>query len=213
MGLFVRKDKTVSSDGPQFSISSQQTILIVGLGNVGKEYEGTRHNIGFTCVDTFAEQQGFPKWSEKRDLKCYIAQAQIAGKNVVIIKPNTYMNESGQAVHAIQSYYKIPSTSTLVIHDELDINFGQIRTQVGGGSAGNNGIKSIIGHCGEDFGRIRIGIKNEFLANMDSADFVLAKFSGEERRLMPSLIREALSLLTEYTSSGTINTETRNFII
>lgn len=211
MGLFVRKDTTISGDGPQFTLGNQQALLIVGLGNPGKEYDGTRHNVGFACVDAYATQQDFPKWSAKKDLKCNLTRATVGDKNIIIIKPDTYMNESGQAVRAVQDYFKISNKSTVVVHDELDLKFGQIRLQIGGSSAGNKGIGSIIQHCGDDFGRIRIGIGNERSAQEDKSEFVLSKFNNGEHGQMTALIREVLSILTEYSSSGTINNETRNF--
>src|SRR5690606_38800676 len=100
----------------------------------------------------------------------------------------------------------------LVIHDELDLEFGTIRTQNGGGAAGHNGIKSIIQHCGDDFARIRIGIKNERAAKMDSADFVLAKFTGDEMHQLPALTREVLNLVTEYTATGAVSSQTLSFL-
>ncbi|MCA9337373.1 aminoacyl-tRNA hydrolase [Candidatus Saccharibacteria bacterium] len=212
MGLFVRKNTAISSDGPAFVIGSQQTILIVGLGNIGKEYTNTRHNIGFHCVDAFVMQQDFPKWSTKSDLHCDISRSTIGNMSIVLIKPDTYMNESGQAVQAAKQYFKIPNSQILVIHDELDLEFGTIRTQNGGGAAGHNGIKSIIQHCGDDFARIRIGIKNERAAKMDSADFVLAKFTGDEMHQLPALTREVLNLVTEYTATGAVSSQTLSFL-
>lgn len=212
MGLFVRKH-TENSDQPLYSTSLGSTILIVGLGNIGKEYDGTRHNIGFECIDEFAHQQGFPPWQKKADLKCHLSKQNIGQNHVILIKPTTYMNESGQAVSAVAKYFKIANSSIVIVHDDLDINFGQIKTKVGGGSAGNNGIKSLIQHLGEDFGRIRIGIKNDLLEKMDSADFVLAKFSKEEMAEIPKLVREISAILSEYTASNQLESATRSFHI
>src|SRR5690606_38825791 len=103
-------------------------------------------------------------------------------------------------------------SATLVVHDELDINFGQIRSRQGGGDAGNNGVKSVIQHCGADFARIRVGIRNELAARMDSANFVLAKFSAEEQELLPKITREVSSMISEYIATGQLPSETRKVV-
>lgn len=212
MGLFVRKE-VPAKEQPLYNTVHDRVVLIVGLGNIGKEYVGTRHNIGFACVEEFAEQHSFPAWIEKKDWRCQITERVESGTKVLLLKPTTYMNESGQAVMAVQKYFKITNADTVVVHDELDIDFGQIRARVGGGSAGNNGIKSLIQHCGEDFNRIRIGVRNEHLANNDSADFVLAKFNKEEQASLPELYREVSALLSEYTASHELPHDTRNFLL
>lgn len=208
MGLFYKKE-TADDHAPLYTLGSQKTVLIVGLGNVGREYNNTRHNIGFACIDAFAHQQDFPGWVEKKDLKCYLTRHTIGDTSVILIKPTTYMNESGQAMVAVQNFYKIPCSATLVVHDELDLLFGQIRTRQGGGDAGNNGVKSVITHCGADFARIRVGIKNELAAKMDSANFVLAKFNGHEQHQLPKIVQEVSSLISEYVATGHLPTETR----
>ncbi len=208
MGLFYRRE-TTSDKLPLYTIGNQKTVLIVGLGNIGKEYNDTRHNVGFACVDDFAAAQDFPAWVEKKDLKCHLTRQVIGDTSVVLIKPTTYMNESGQAMFAVQNFYKIPCSATLVVHDELDLNFGEIRTKQGGGHAGNNGVKSVIQHCGEDFARIRVGIKNDHAEKMDSANFVLAKFSSDEKRQMPKITQEVSSMLSEYIATGQLPTDTR----
>ncbi len=209
MGLFFKRE-TNTDKAPLYTLGNQKTVLIVGLGNVGKEYDNSRHNVGFAAIDRFAHQQDFPGWIEKKDLKCYIARHTIGDTSVVLIKPTTYMNESGQAMFAVQNFYKIPCSATLVIHDELDVNFGEIRTKQGGGHAGNNGVKSVIQHCGEDFARIRVGIKNELATRMDSSNFVLAKFSGEEQHQLPKILQEVSSLISEYVATGNLPADTRN---
>lgn len=212
MGLFVRRDNQ-SDQMPLYNTLYDKAMLLVGLGNVGKKYDGTRHNIGFACLDNFAEQHGFPAWHEKKDWRAMVAKRVIGNTQVILIKPTTFMNESGQAVLAAQRFFKISNNDTIVVHDEIDINFGQIRARIGGSSAGNNGIKSIIQHCGEDFNRIRIGIQNEHTEQADSADFVLAKFSREEQSSLPELYREVSAMLSEYTVSHDLPNDTRNFLV
>lgn len=178
---------------------------------MGREYAGTRHNIGFACVDTLVHKTDLSEWVEKKDLKAYQASGQIAEVRVIVIKPTTFMNLSGESVRATMDFYKIPRENIVVVHDELDIPFGQIRTRVGGADAGNNGIKSIIQHLGPDFGRIRVGIKAD--TPMDSKDFVLAKFSEKETKQLPHLVQEATAILTEYIYSGQLPHETRSFLV
>ncbi len=212
MGLFIKRTET-GTRTPLFTLGQQKTVLVVGLGNVGKEYNQTRHNVGFICIDSFALGNGFPAWIEKKDLKCLFTKQVVAGTNVILAKPTTFMNSSGEAVHAVQNFYKIANSQMLVVHDELDIPFGQIRTRVGGSSAGNNGIKSIIQHCGEDFARIRIGIANQHTETTESANFVLAKFNKDEQRSLDLLDREVNSLINEYLATGKLGHETRTFIM
>ncbi|HTE58435.1 MAG TPA: aminoacyl-tRNA hydrolase [Verrucomicrobiae bacterium] len=188
-----------------------KTVLVVGLGNSGKQYDGSRHNIGFASVDAFANSQEFEPWTDKKDLKCLLTSKVLGDTRVLIIKPTTFMNLSGEAVQKATHFYKIPVQDVIVVHDELDVAFGQIRTRVGGGSAGNNGIKSLIQHVGPDFNRVRVGI-GPAQDKMDSADFVLAKFSKEEKAHIPALTKEVISILTEYIFSNQLPHDTRQVI-
>jgi PTH1 family peptidyl-tRNA hydrolase len=133
---------------------------------------------------------------------------------VIAIKPTTFMNLSGDAVDAVCTFYKLSSENIVVLHDELDIDFGHIRLRIGGASAGHNGIKSISEHIGEQFGRIRIGIGPKHPAKIDSADFVLQKFSASEAKQLGNLEQESTAILTEYIYGGTVlPSETRSFIV
>lgn len=214
MGLFQKKFTNTSSHAPLYTLGDQKSILIVGLGNPGKEYDGTRHNIGYDAVESLVTSHSeFDAWITKKDLKCQQTSATIGGTKVIVIKPTTFMNLSGEAVQAVQNFYRISSSNTIVVADELDIPFGQIKTKVGGGSAGHNGIKSIMQHCGENFGRIRIGIDSEHRTKNDEKDFVLKKFSNDEQTNLADLNREVVSILTEYIYSQQLATETRNIIL
>jgi len=166
MALFQKKPHA-SSNLPYYTVSLGKTLLIVGLGNPEAKYDGTRHNIGFACVDHLTTKLDFPGWVEKKDLKCLLTQETVGANRVIVIKPTTYMNLSGEAVQAVQSFYKIPLSQIIAIYDELDIDFGQIRSRLGGSSAGHNGIQSIIQHLGEEFGRVRIGIHNDIATKAD----------------------------------------------
>ncbi len=213
MALFQKKPD-VGSSIPIYSVGLETNVLIVGLGNIGKEYEGTRHNIGFAVLDQFADKQEFPDWIIKKDLKCMISILTMGSVRVVLIKPVTLMNLSGEAMQAVQHFYRIDVSKTLIVYDELDIDFGQIRTRIGGSPAGHNGIKSIIQHGGEESGRMRIGIGPKKPEQIDSTDFVLARFTTEETKHLDSLTRETNSILTEYIyGNARLNAETRSFII
>lgn len=189
-----------------------KTLLFVGLGNVGAQYDGTRHNIGFDCLDEFARKNDFAPWVNKTDLKCQISQATLGETRVFLCKPTTFMNLSGEAVQAIAHFYKIQPDKIIVVHDEIDIDFGQIRLRQGGSSAGHNGIKSVTKHLGENYGRIRIGIGPKHPEQIDSADFVLGKFSSEEVGNLPKLKREVSAILSELAYGAPITPETRSFL-
>lgn len=215
MALFQKNPYDSTEKQPLYTLGLSKTVLIVGLGNKGKNYTGTRHNIGFEVMDAFIKAADLPDWVEKKDLKCLHTNGNVGNTRVIAIKPTTFMNLSGEAVQATASFYKIPNDSIVVVHDELDIPFGQIRTRVGGADAGNNGIKSVIQYIGESagqqIGRVRIGIKAT--TSMESADFVLAKFSPKEQKQLPNLIKEATAILTEYVYSGQLLHETRKFLV
>src|SRR5882762_5438852 len=170
MALFQKKSNT-SSAAPLYTLGLQKTVLIVGLGNPGKEYDKTRHNIGFAALDSFAAKLDFPDWITKKDLKSLISTQTIGDTRVVLVKPTTFMNLSGEAVQAVQHFYKVPDSQVVAVHDELDIPFGQIRTRLGGSDAGHNGIKSLIAHIGDGFGRVRVGVSNDISQKADSTDF------------------------------------------
>ena len=207
MGLFTRNPQRQTEVQALYSVGQEKTVLIIGLGNPGREYDGTRHNIGFACVDAFADAHEFPAWTEKKDLKSLITASNLGGTRVILAKPQTFMNLSGEAVQAVAHFYKVPVTDIVVVHDELDIPFGQIRLRSGGSAAGHNGLKSLLQHLDEGFGRVRIGIQAE--TKMEAKDFVLAKFSKAEQGELAKLEKEVVSVLTEYVFSGSLPTETR----
>lgn len=139
--------------------------------------------------------------------------SQTIGENrAILVKPTTFMNLSGEAVQAVAHFYKIPAEQMVVVHDELDVPFGQIRTRSGGSSAGHNGIKSISQHMGEGYSRIRIGIGAD--TPMEASDFVLATFAKAEQAEIPALLKETTAILTEYIyGGGNLLAETRNFLV
>lgn len=213
MALFQKRPE-VEHAVRYYTLGQNKQILIVGLGNPGSEYDGTRHNIGFAALDAFVEANDFDPWISKKDLKCEMATARLGDTQVIAIKPATFMNLSGEAAQAVAHFYKIPTDRIVAVYDEIDIPFGQIRMRTGGGSAGHNGVKSLIQHLGEEFGRVRIGIGPKTHEQMDSADFVLAKFSSEQQAELKNLTRETSAILSEYAFSGTeLPAETRNFLV
>ncbi len=198
-----------------YTVGLNKTTLLVGLGNPGKEYDLTRHNAGFLCVDEFVSKADeMEDWINKKALKCLVSTGRVGDTRVIAIKPTTFMNLSGEAVQAVTNFYKINSESIAVLHDELDIDFGQIRLRAGGSSAGHNGIKSISQHLGnEDYGRIRIGIGPKKPMKIKSEDFVLQKFSAEQQIQLPNLKREVNSILSEYLYGTELPHDTRNFLV
>lgn len=214
MSLFQRRPQVSDPIQLHYTTGMQRTVLLVGLGNPGKEYSGTRHNIGFDCLDSFvAKTDGMGEWTDKKSLKCQLVSGQVGQTRVYAIKPETFMNNSGEAVQAVAAYYKIPFDKIVLIYDELDIKFGSIRTRVGGSSAGHNGIKSVTQHVGEGTGRIRIGIGPKRPAQMESSDFVLGKFSPAQIKQLPNLKREVTAILSEYLFSTKLPVETRDFLV
>jgi len=131
-------------------------LLLVGLGNPGPEYVKHRHNIGFMAVDEIARRHGFGPFRAK--FQGLVAEGEISGTKVLVLKPETFMNESGQSVEAARGFYKIPPEDIIIFHDEIDLTAGKVRVKRGGGHAGHNGLRSVHAHIGPDYGRVRLGI-------------------------------------------------------
>lgn len=154
--------------------------IIFAQGNPGSKYDKTRHNIGFYLIDRFAESQSV-SWLEKPKFNAMIADLNIDNEKILLIKPNTFYNDTGLCIRKLVDFYDLDTTQDLlVIHDDLSLPMGTIRVRERGSDAGNNGIKSISQHIGEDYHRLRIGIWNELRDQMDDANFVLSKISKEE---------------------------------
>ena len=130
--------------------------LIAGLGNPGEKYAKNRHNVGFIIVDEIADSHGFAPWRTR--FSGLVAEGRLNGEKCLLLKPSTYMNESGRAVAEAARFYKIPLGDILVIHDEIDLAPGKIKLKTGGGNAGHNGLRSITAHLGNDYRRLRIGV-------------------------------------------------------
>lgn len=211
MALFQRKPQDTSIT-PLYTLGANKTVLIIGLGNPGQEYTSTRHNMGFAVLDEFAKANDFPAWVAKNDLKCQLAIHQLGENRVILCKPTTFMNLSGEAAQAVQHFYKVYNPQTLAVYDELAIPLGQLRTRLGGTDAGHNGLKSLIAYLGDDFGRLRIGIGSEIAQKADASDFVLGKFTKTERETVPKILQEAKALITEYIFGSSLPHDTRTVL-
>lgn len=195
------KNKTMNKTINYKLNNLEKPFLIIGLGNPGEKYEKTRHNAGFLFLDLLAEQVG-ETWQENTKLKCQF----IKTGNLILAKPTTYMNNSGQATQAIMSYYKmLPkkmlmtiknsdlNDRLLVVHDELDIDFAKYKFSTNSRPAGNKGVASIINHLKtKNFTRLRLGIKSELLKHLAAKDFVLKRFSTEEQSQISELNKKIL---------------------
>jgi len=159
-------------------MQENKPVLIVGLGNPGKEYENTRHNAGFMAIDAMAPADA--TW--KKEKQALTTQGLFEGRKCIFAKPQTFMNNSGESVIALMNFYKIPIENLIVFHDDMDLKVGDWRTKVGGSSAGHNGIKSIDALVGNNYARYRIGIGHprDFESMIAPVDWVLGKFDKEQ---------------------------------
>lgn len=153
--------------------------LILAQGNPGTEFEKSRHNVGFLALDFYAARHSL-KFKQKSKFTSDIAEMTVGDEKILLVKPTTFYNATGEAALAIANFYKIEPIDILVIHDELALPFGTLRTREKGSDAGNNGIKSLNDHIGENYYRIRVGTANEILEKQGSHDFVLSKFNAKE---------------------------------
>ncbi len=175
-------------------------FLIVGLGNPGAEYDDTRHNIGFKAVDNIASKFGTE--IKRKGYSSLYEEINCSENKLFLIKPQTFMNRSGKAVHEIKSFYKIPTENLIVIYDELDIPLGNLKIKSGGGSAGHNGIRSILNSIGdENFSRIRFGIGKP-LRREKTVGHVLSKFAKDEKQIVDDMITTVYEAVIEIIENG-----------
>ncbi len=164
-------------------------FIIIGLGNPGREYQNTRHNVGYLTVDAIADAYGIDILEKKH--KAIIGKGVIDGRKVILVKPLTYMNLSGESVREVTDYYKTdPKTEILVIYDDTSMPVGQLRIRKKGSAGGHNGIKNIISHVGDVFPRIKIGI-GEKPKGYDLADYVLGHFTDDEKKTLCESAKKA----------------------
>ncbi len=167
--------------------------IIAGLGNPGKEYTGTRHNVGYDALECLADKCDVKL--NKLKFNSVYGETVINGEKVMLVKPVTYMNRSGDAIDEIMKFYKIPVENLIVIYDDIDIPVGTLRIRPHGSSGTHNGMRSIVQHVGSDFPRIRIGIGRN--PDMDLADYVLQKFSSLERDVIKAIQEKAADAAKE----------------
>ena len=173
-----------------FQKPSNITWLVVGLGNVGDRYEGTRHNVGFDVADELGERGKFPIRRLKH--KALTQPAVIRGQRVLVMKPTTFMNLSGEAVADAARFYKIAPDHVLVVCDDVSLPLGKLRVRRGGSAGGHNGLKNIIAHLGTDqFPRIKVGVGGKPDPDYDMADWVLGKFQGEDKTTIRAAVERA----------------------
>ncbi len=175
--------------------------LIVGLGNPGDKYEGTRHNVGFMVADELGERGRFP--IQRLKYKALTNTAAIGGQGALVMKPTTYMNLSGEAVGEAAKFYKIAPDRVLVISDDVDLPLGKLRIRTGGSAGGHNGLKSIIQHLGSDqFPRLKVGVGGKPHPGYDMADWVLSRFQGEDRTVMDEAVKRAADAVECFLRDG-----------
>jgi PTH1 family peptidyl-tRNA hydrolase len=183
-------------------------LLFAGLGNPGPDYSAHRHNVGFMAADAIARRHGFSPWGRK--FQGLIAEGQIDGEKIVLLKPQTYMNLSGQSVGEAMRFYKIPLAAITVFHDELDLAEAKVRVKVGGGNGGHNGLRSIDAHCGKDYRRVRIGIGHPGVKELVH-NHVLGNFAKADREWLEPLLdamADNVALLCKGDDNGFMNKAT-----
>lgn len=165
--------------------------IIFAQGNPGLQYQTTRHNVGFMVLDDLAKKRG-AEFAKKPKFHADVAELSVNGEKVFLVKPTTFYNETGQSARLLIDFYKLaPENDFLVVHDDLALPLGTIRTREKGSDAGNNGVKSLNTHIGQAHKRVRIGVYSELRDRMHDADFVLGSFTAAEREVLPAIIEQA----------------------
>ena len=199
MGIFDLFRQIESGSGS--GLQGKLTWLVVGLGNIGLEYENTRHNAGFMAVEQLAQTCGGDFRQMKFRSDC--GEAMVGGVRCLLMKPTTYMNLSGEAVGEAARFYKIPPDRVLVISDDVSLPQGKLRVRRNGSAGGHNGLKNIIAHLGTDqFPRIKVGVGGKPHPDSDMADWGLSKFTGPDRQAMEAAIARAADAVTCLLSQG-----------
>ena len=187
--------------------------LVVGLGNPDKQYSGNRHNVGFMALDHFAAHHKLEFKSDSKSISL-IAEFRSASRRTdselqaILVKPQTFMNNSGKAVQTIAKFYKLDTNDILVVYDDTDLPFGTIRTRKGGSSAGHKGVESVIATMGRDFYRLRIGVRNSDTERIGIHDFVLSDFNKSEQDPLKDLFTYAQEHIIHFISTGELPAHT-----
>jgi peptidyl-tRNA hydrolase, PTH1 family len=185
--------------------NEKNMILLAGLGNIGKKYEFTRHNYGFLALDEIIKEYNLTKSATK--FQSEVFTGQIAENKVIAIKPQTFMNNSGNAIQSAASFYKIPPEKIIVFHDEVDIKLGETRVKQGGGNAGHNGLKSIDRKIGKNYWRYRLGISRPPNPEYEVSDYVLSKFDKKELEVVAEINYDIAKNLPDFLFKKIINKE------
>ena len=181
-------------------------FIVAGLGNPGLKYEGTRHNVGFAALDYISEKTAVKV--DRAKFSAFYGTWQYKDKKIILLKPQTFMNLSGDAVNAAAKFYKIPPERVIIIYDDVSLPVGKMRIRTKGSAGGHNGIKSIINHMGDSFPRVKIGVGEKPHPDYDLADWVLGKFSGQDKEILTVKYAdafEALKLLIEGDEAKAMN--------
>lgn len=181
--------------------------LVLAQGNPGTEYKTTRHNVGFTILDGYANEHKLT-FIDKPKFFASIAELSINGEKVLLAKPTTFYNETGKSARAISDFYKLdPESDILVVHDDIALPLGTIRTREKGSDAGNNGIKSLNAHLGPTYKRIRIGVQSELLDRIETSTFVLGTFSKEEQEAVQgTILPGAIRIINDFVHDSFVST-------
>ena len=199
----IRELFTMGGSQPSTFNLQPATFLIVGLGNPGREYRGTRHNVGFMLLDRLAEGLGVS--FSRVESRSLVTRAEYQGNKLILVKPQTYMNLSGQAVSSLLRFYKVPLERLLVAYDDVDLPLGTLRLRPGGGSAGHKGMQSIIEKLGkQEFPRLRIGV-NRPPGRMEAADYVLQNFSKDDSELLQEVLSRAAQAVLAFVGEGIVS--------
>ncbi len=190
-------DYTLANQGSR----AKREVLIIGLGNPGEKYKNTRHNIGFRIINEFKEKNNFPEFEFSKKFNALVSENTISGKKIILVKPQTFMNESGKSVKSLINFYKISNKNLIIINDDIDLLLGKIKIVKNRGSAGHKGVESIIKEIGtKNIIRFRIGILPLKGKPKNPERFVLQEFSKEEIKTVEEIIKktvEAISVLSE----------------
>lgn len=175
---------------------AQPLLFVVGLGNPGAKYARTRHNLGWLALDSLQSAWGGNEWQLEKKFQAEISEFVRGGKKVFLIKPQTFMNDSGRSVRSVLDFYKAGPSDLIVIHDEADLPFGKVKTTLSSRAAGHNGVQDIIDTLGtQDFRRLRLGVGKNANPHVSTADHVLQPFTAEESLALPDLLKQATILL------------------
>lgn len=173
--------------------------ILLGLGNPGPKYERTRHNVGFDFADRVAQDLGVAAW--KMDSKCLACRTTLGGISLLIAKPQTFMNLSGEAAQALLAFYKVSPRNLIVVVDDIYLDLGTVRIRTKGSHGGHNGLRNLMEHCGDEFTRIRIGV-GPFPPEQDRADFVLRKYGQDEAKTLAGVLAKSKSIIETGLTQG-----------